>query len=329
MKICMIGCGNHSTFVHGPSYKKYAALHKNIELAACCDLSPETAAQYAKEFGFARSYSNYMEMLDAEKPDMVCIILPITLTEKVAIEVLEAGYNCIIEKPPALTPEGVLNIKAAQEKAQKQLRVCFNRRYMPLVRYVIGEIAKAGESIQAIHYEMHRYRRGCEDFSSTAIHGIDLVKHVAGAEYANLRFDYYPIENNDQKGSHIYLSGQSEKGTALRLAFIPLSAADRECISVHTPSTSYFVELPVTKYDRDGMIRVIKNGTEAEVSYAQLAANDGEEYFARNGFYNCTASFLDALTAGEDNREGLIASTVQSVEVAQCVSRQQPVYVLS
>jgi len=324
----MIGCGSHSSFVHGPSYKKYAFLHKDATLAACCDLNPDTATQYARTFGFARAYTNYMEMLISEKPDMVCIILPVELTEKVAIEVLEAGYHCIIEKPPALTPEGVKNIQAAQEKAQRQLRVCFNRRYMPLVRYVIDEIAASGESIQAIHYEMHRFRRGNEEFSGTAIHGIDLVKHVAGADYAKLNFDYMPVSNNDQTGYHIYLGGCSTKGTALRLAFLPLSAADRECISVHTGSTSYFVELPVTSFDRAGTLRVITNREEKNAYSIRLAANDGTDYFERNGFYYCTSTYLDTLRAKKENCQGLIASTLQSVEVAQHIKNRANTYTL-
>ena len=325
MKLCMIGCGSHSTNVHGPSFQKYANLNKNTELVACCDLNMETAAKYAGLFGFARFYSNYMEMLNTERPDMVCIILPVNHTEEVAVAVLKAGYHCIIEKPPALKPEGVSIIQSAQECSQKQLRVCFNRRYMPLVRNVYNKVTASGEAIQAIHYEMHRYRRGNEEFSGTAIHGVDLVKHIAGSDYEKLSFDYVPIENNGQTGSHIYLTGYSEKGTMMRLAFLPLAAADRECISVHTSSTGFFIELPVTKYDRDGSLRIIRNGIEESVP-DELAARDGTDLYERNGFYYCISSFLDVIRAGGENTEGVISSTLQSVEIAQCIKEQRESY---
>ena len=322
----MIGCGSHSNHVHGPSYRKYAAQNSFVKLSACCDINAEAAAKYAADFGFTNFYTNYMEMLKIEKPDMVCIILPINLTEKITVDVLKSGFHAIIEKPPALTPEGVLNIKDTQEKASKQLKVCFNRRYTPLIRYVVDKIKQSGENIQAIHYEMHRYRRGNEEFSPTAIHGVDLVKHIAGSDYKKLRFDYIPMTNNKQTGNHIYLSGTSENGSVLRLAFLPLAAADRECVSVHTNSTSFFVELPFTKFDKEGSIRVIEHGKEVDVSGLNIAALDGFEYFERNGFYNCSAAFLDDLRDAKNHSEGLIDSTLQSVIVAKCIKEKCETY---
>ena len=45
-KICIIGCGNHASSVHGPSYKKYALLHSDVELSACCDVDLDKAKRF-------------------------------------------------------------------------------------------------------------------------------------------------------------------------------------------------------------------------------------------------------------------------------------------
>jgi predicted dehydrogenase len=33
LRICIVGCGNWSSSMHGPSYAKYAATHPDSELA--------------------------------------------------------------------------------------------------------------------------------------------------------------------------------------------------------------------------------------------------------------------------------------------------------
>lgn len=40
LKICTIGCGDHASKVHGPSYKKYKEEYPDTEIAVCCDLNP-------------------------------------------------------------------------------------------------------------------------------------------------------------------------------------------------------------------------------------------------------------------------------------------------
>ena len=52
MRICVIGCGNHSSGVHGPSYRQYAGRNPEAELSACCDVNAEAAERFARQFGF-------------------------------------------------------------------------------------------------------------------------------------------------------------------------------------------------------------------------------------------------------------------------------------
>ena len=68
-KICMVGCGEHASRVHGPSLRRYAGEEAGVELAACCDIDCAAAERFAAAFGFARCDTDYREMLRREKPD--------------------------------------------------------------------------------------------------------------------------------------------------------------------------------------------------------------------------------------------------------------------
>ena len=46
-KICMVGCGEHASRVHGPSLRRYAGEEAGVELAACCDIDCAAAERFA------------------------------------------------------------------------------------------------------------------------------------------------------------------------------------------------------------------------------------------------------------------------------------------
>ena len=170
MKVCVIGCGGHANAMLGPSYKKYRALHPQAELSACCDASPDAAAAFADKFGFIRTYENYTEMLINEKPDAVGIAVPVQLTQTITEQVMKLGYSCIIEKPPAMTASGVRSLVRVEKECGVQLRVAFNRRFMPVIRVLKEQFALRAEPMRYLCYDMQRVGRFDEDFTTTALY---------------------------------------------------------------------------------------------------------------------------------------------------------------
>ena len=65
-KICIVGCGFMTKEGHGPSCAKYASEHEDVELAACCDINLAAAQEICNRFGFARAYTDYLEMAERE-----------------------------------------------------------------------------------------------------------------------------------------------------------------------------------------------------------------------------------------------------------------------
>ena len=190
-KICVIGCGSMSTIGHGPSFQKYKADHPDTCLAGCCDLSEEKAQRYAESFGFDAWYTDYPAMLDAIKPDAVALICPVALTKELSIDIMQRGYNIILEKPPGLNSDQIGQMLAVAKEKGVFVRTSFNRRYTPLI-VKLKELL-VGKRIFNITYQMYRKTRRDADFATTAIHAIDAVKYIAGIDYSRVDFTYQEL----------------------------------------------------------------------------------------------------------------------------------------
>ena len=69
MKYALIGCGRIS-----PNHIE-AARNNNLEFVAICDIDQKAMEEKAEKFGLTsvNQYSDYKEMLEKEKPELVAI----------------------------------------------------------------------------------------------------------------------------------------------------------------------------------------------------------------------------------------------------------------
>ena len=114
-KICTVGCGGMANGGHGPSFQKYAAEREDTVLAGCCDVDGAKAEAYREKFGFERAYTDMETMLKAEQPDAVSLVVPVSLTERLSIQVMEMGFPVILEKPPGMNREQTLRMMEAAD----------------------------------------------------------------------------------------------------------------------------------------------------------------------------------------------------------------------
>ena len=190
-RICTIGCGGIAFQMHGRAYMKYAELHNDAELSACCDIDEKKAGNFREKFGFKKSYTDYRAMLKEAKPDAVCLNSPVSLTASLACAILEAGYPLMMEKPPGRNRGETMKILEAANRKKTIHQVAFNRRFIPVLDLLVRELrAEDPALIQSIGCEFFRTDRRDPDFCTTAIHGIDTVKYIAGSVYRELNFEY-------------------------------------------------------------------------------------------------------------------------------------------
>ncbi len=328
--ICVIGCGSIATGYHGPSYTRYVALHPNVVLSACCDVDAGKAAAFRARFGFINSYTDYQEMLRTESPDAVCLAVPPPLTCQIGCDILALGYPLLMEKPPGLTVTEIdrLIMTAAASGAPNQ--VAFNRRYTPLVRR-LKTLLTAGDAeigIQHLRYDFTRIGRTDADFSTTAIHGIDTARFIAGCDYAHLEFRYQPLLDQGATVANVYLDGVMTSGATVHLEFCPVAGAVTERASLYAQDHTFYLNLPIWNgFDAPGRLQHLHTGVLVHDETGPQVTGSADD-FVLNGFYAENAAFFDDIQAGR-RPSGDVSTARQSVEIMQCIRERRIEYTLA
>ena len=316
-KLCVIGCGAMSTTGHGPAFAKYKKDYPDVVLAACCDLDPKKAQSYRDAFGFDAAYTDYAKMIDDIRPDVVSVITPVDFTCDVAIDVMKKGCNVILEKPPGKNIGEIRRMQAAAKEYGVSVRTSFNRRYTPLILELMRRVRACGERIINVTCQMYRYNRFEPDFSTTAIHAIDLVRHLAGCDYQSVNLSYDPREEFGPGVKNVFLDGRFENGTHFQLTLVPTGGAVTERITLNTPGHSFFVDLPVwDNIDLPGKLLEVTEGNRCRTVLGS-ELSDSTEMFELCGFYDENRLYFEALRAGGSVND--LESAIQSVELEDCV----------
>ena len=326
----MIGCGYLSVDQHGPSIMKYIEKHGNVLFTACCDIDEDKARLFKDMFKVSRHYTDYIEMLDTEKPDAVSLICPVEKTAELSCKIMKRGYPLLMEKPPGLNSIETRRMIDVAEKHNVPNQVAFNRRYIPLVQEMMGIINdQGGENIITdIHYRMIRVNRRDRNFATTAIHGIDLVRFIVGADYDHVDFRYNELPQYGEFVANIHMSGVMTSGTMIHMDFLPMSGAVTERLEVNTHIGLFRLELPVWAYGEDipGRITHLQNGNIVYSATCEDLTGSRDEYMI-NGMYHENESFLNDIR-NTKKPAGDIKSGLQSVVIADCINDRRSTYEL-
>ncbi|MBS6195041.1 MAG: Gfo/Idh/MocA family oxidoreductase [Clostridiales bacterium] len=103
LQAAILGCG-----VIGNTHAKAILSNSNlVELYAVCDIIPEKAQEYQKQYGAEKIYTDMEEMLKDPAIDMVSICTPSGYHAEHAIACARHGKNILSEKPLDITTEKV------------------------------------------------------------------------------------------------------------------------------------------------------------------------------------------------------------------------------
>lgn len=135
LRLAIAGCGGISAF-HARAIKEIP----DAELVGACARSPGKAQAFCDEFG-GRPYLTAEEMLDTEKPDVLCVTTP----SGAHLEAVEAaagrGIHVMCEKPLEISDERMEKIIAVCAKHGVQLGAIFQQRMGPLMRLLHQAVA--------------------------------------------------------------------------------------------------------------------------------------------------------------------------------------------
>lgn len=114
----------------------------NCVLQAIAGRSLDKAAQFAEEFGFAKAYGSYDELLADPGVEAVYMPLPNDLHREWAIKAMQAGKNVLCEKPLAGTAADVEAMFDAAEQSGVLLMEAFAYLHSPFTTAVRNAITE-------------------------------------------------------------------------------------------------------------------------------------------------------------------------------------------
>ena len=317
-KICTIGCGGIALDFHGPGIRKYIAESPGDAAWSCCDIDMGRAKAFAAKFGLANCYSDYREMLETERPDAVCIFTSYDVIPAIAVDVISMGFPVMLEKPPGVNRGEVMAIVEAARKHNMPTQVAFNRRLTPVVNELKHMLQGLDGSTSNIRCVFQRIGRKNADFYTTAIHGIDTVRYLAGSDYKHVRFRYQELTDGSRGAANFYLDCVMESGATACLSFSPQGGKVIEDYYVSCRDNEFTLKMPVWgspeypgglwHFSGNECVRFLDGGSPCY----------GDEMYEKFGFYAENASFFDNIKAGVMPVND-IASALQSVEIADCI----------
>ena len=172
---------------------------------------------------------------------------------------------------------------------------------------------------------MTRVERRDPDFSTTAIHGLDAVRYLAGCDYAEARFRYRELPELGPGVANILVDAVMASGATAHLAFCPVAGVLVERATAHAHGHTLSLHVPMwSGVDSPGRLWHFAGGRlVADIGGDQVG--DGTALFELGGFYRETVAFLDAVAAGRAPSPSLRESR-QSVEIAEQLRQRATEY---
>lgn len=122
LNVALVGAGGISG-AHIPAWEAM----EETQLTALCDIRPACMEKYPDK----NHYTDFEEMLEKEKPDILDICLPTYLHADFAVKAMERGIHVLCEKPVSLKAEDVERVYGAARRNHVNFMVAQVLRFWP------------------------------------------------------------------------------------------------------------------------------------------------------------------------------------------------------
>lgn len=177
VSLAIIGAGAHARDQHLPAIAAWQAEHPGaVRVAVVCDRRAEAAAALAARCG-AAAIDDWRAAIATPGLGAVLVCTPPALTPEVALAAAGRGLALWLEKPIAADLEGAERLAAVLAGHRHQ--VSMNRRFEPVFAAAARHLST--RTVRRLEMRFARAGRREPDFlTSTGIHALDLLQHLAG-----------------------------------------------------------------------------------------------------------------------------------------------------
>lgn len=270
-RAAVIGLGDIS-MVHIPVLLE----HPEIDLVAVCDVVKENRSWVPEEIPF---YTDYIEMVKAEKPDCVHICLPHYLHYPVAKELASLGVDIFCEKPLALNTEEAFAFAKLEEEYNVKICISLQNRRNETVETLkeIIDSKKYGNVVgikghvfwyrPKSYYDIKPWRGklstaggGC--MINQSVHTLDLMQYLTGDKVKSIKGSVsqildYGIEVEDTASARLYF----ENG-AVGMFFATVANYENHSVELHVKceNKEFLIRNSILySVENDGLVQIIED----------------------------------------------------------------------
>ncbi len=198
LKAAVIGVGSM-----GRNHVRVYREIEGVELVGVADQHAQTAAKVGATFA-APHYTDYLQMLDECKPDLVTLAVPTVLHYEIGVELIERGIHLLIEKPIARTLEEGEKLVELARRHNVILAVGHIERFNPAVMELRRRLR---EGMAGRIYKLHAQRlspypsriRDAGVVIDLASHDIDLMRYLMDEGIVRLYGETLKSINSDRE----------------------------------------------------------------------------------------------------------------------------------
>jgi len=196
-KVAIAGCGRIASLLEDDPLREKPATHAGAFAAhpatcmiACCDINRDRLHLFAKRWGIRKLYTDYREMIDTEKIDILSVASWTETHSKIVEYAAESGVLGIYcEKPIAINLSQAGRMVEACEKNGVALVIGHERRWdrdFQIVKQMLcaGELGQlrsiTGYTLSACPPKLSRRKYGGGALFHDGTHMVDLFRFFAG-----------------------------------------------------------------------------------------------------------------------------------------------------
>jgi len=242
----IIGLGGFVT----RTYLEYILTDPELTIRGVANRTPISAASAAETAGAQYATTDYQELLNDESISTVIIGTRHDTHAEIAVQALKAHKHVILEKPAAITSEGLQELTAAVKASDTVFAVGTNRRYAPFIK----RIKDAAGSPLVLNYRVNAGRIPPEHWTQDprigggrlvgeGVHFIDVCNYLCDSEPVSFRLQMIPVGGVVMSEDNFTLELTYPDGSLAVITYVCMGAKnlDKEYLEVHAAGETFLL----------------------------------------------------------------------------------------